>query len=226
MEPLLGCATAYGRFSFRIKSRCRHPASSIPILSMEISSLYVFRLSSNHVSRQYYRHQPQYMLPGLRQDESTHCVPATEIQGHVEMAEGTNWRDSYRRIGFPTLSNDWCILRSREWVLSLIACLPQGDDPSVSSWHQNFFFGGLCIEFASYAGGREVHRCRWRFGGENVSEYEGPDIDHFWAIIFEQCFPSRQLSALNVTHDLPLLTYSLSHFLLRNAPPVTVLSCQ
>lgn len=138
MEPLLGCATAYGRFSFRIKSRCRHPASSIPILSMEISSLYVFRLSSNHVSRQYYRHQPQYMLPGLRQDESTHCVPATEIQGHVEMAEGTNWRDSYRRIGFPTLSNDWCILRSRQWVLSLIACLPQGDDPSVSSWHQYF----------------------------------------------------------------------------------------
>lgn len=173
-------------------------------------------LSSNHTSRQNHWHQPQYIVQRLRHNDSTHCVPASEIQGHVEMAKGTGWRGSHRRI-----------VSLRSAMIGILSNLGSGfvfgrmsasRRRPIDVWLATSFF---CLEFASHVGGRDTTGRVRGLKERMFLHINGPDIDHFWAITCTQYFPSHQLSALNVAHDLLLQTYALSRVLLRNAPPVT-----
>ncbi len=190
-------------------------------------------LSSNHTSRQNHWHQPQYIVQRLRHNDSTHCVPASEIQGHVEMAKGTGWRGSHRRIVslrsamigiLSNLGSGFVFGRSKSYIADLIrvlnpfyspsVCLKE--TPSMSGWQLVFFVSSL----------HRMSEAGIRLGVRGLKErmflhINGPDIDHFWAITCAQYFPSHQLSALNFAHDLLLQTYALSRVLLRNTPPVT-----
>ncbi|PBK84008.1 hypothetical protein ARMGADRAFT_616015 [Armillaria gallica] len=191
-------------------------------------------LSSNHTSSQNHWHQPQYIVPRLRHNDSTHCVPASEIQGHVEMAKGTGWRGSHRRMVslrsamidvLSNLGSGFVFGPSKSYIADLIRVLNPFYSPSVclkETTHRclasNQFF---CLEFASHVGGKDTTGWVRGLKERMFLHINGPDIDHFLAITCAQYFPSHQLSALNVAHDLLLQTYALSRVLLRNAPPVT-----